>query len=182
MRTDLYWIEGPWRGRLAILPRPRGGDWLEDEIKGWHEAGLDVVLSALTSDENAELDLLEETAACAVIGIAFISFPIEDRGVPDSMQTTAELVQWLESKLVTGGNVAIHCRQGVGRSALLASSVLVASGISPKAAFERIEKARGCGVPDTPEQREWVDCFARASLQNTQPIQHKELAWRAGGK
>jgi hypothetical protein len=32
MRAQLYWIEGPWAGHFAIVPRPRGGDWLEDEI------------------------------------------------------------------------------------------------------------------------------------------------------
>ena len=35
MHTELYWIPGPWLGRLAIMPRPRGGDWLEDEIRSW---------------------------------------------------------------------------------------------------------------------------------------------------
>jgi hypothetical protein len=33
MRAELYWIEGPWPSQLAILPRPRGGEWLEDEIR-----------------------------------------------------------------------------------------------------------------------------------------------------
>jgi hypothetical protein len=27
-------VSGPWRGKLVILPRLRGGDWLEDEITG----------------------------------------------------------------------------------------------------------------------------------------------------
>jgi hypothetical protein len=43
MRTELYWIERPWRGRLAIMPRPRGGDWLDDEIQSWRRSGVDVV-------------------------------------------------------------------------------------------------------------------------------------------
>jgi hypothetical protein len=28
----LYWIEGPWTGRLAISARPRGWDWLQDDV------------------------------------------------------------------------------------------------------------------------------------------------------
>ena len=43
MNPDLFWIPGPWRGRLAVATRPRGGDWLEDEVNGWRRAGLDVV-------------------------------------------------------------------------------------------------------------------------------------------
>src|SRR4051794_18897663 len=32
MRSELFWIPVPFPGRLAIAPRPRGGDWLGDEI------------------------------------------------------------------------------------------------------------------------------------------------------
>src|SRR5262245_56487867 len=119
MRTDLYWIEGPWHGRLAIMPRPRGGDWLEDEIAAWRRAGVDIVVSALTKAEVAELDLAEEAPLCSANGIEFVGFPIADRGVPDPA-TAAELVHRLDQKLASGKRVAIHCRQGVGRSALLA--------------------------------------------------------------
>ena len=31
MWTSLYWIDGPWKGKLALSGRPRGGDWLKDE-------------------------------------------------------------------------------------------------------------------------------------------------------
>jgi hypothetical protein len=57
MRTELYRIEGPWPGRLAIVPRPRGGDWLEDEIASWRRGGIDMVVSTLTEQESVELDL-----------------------------------------------------------------------------------------------------------------------------
>ena len=58
MRAELYWIEGPWPGRLAIVPRPRGGEWLEDEIRSWKQAGVNVVVSLLTNDEITELGLV----------------------------------------------------------------------------------------------------------------------------
>ena len=38
--TKLYWISGPWAGKLAIAARPRGGDWLEDEIRDWKNGGI----------------------------------------------------------------------------------------------------------------------------------------------
>jgi hypothetical protein len=59
MRTELYWIERPWRGRLAIMPRPRGGDWLDDEIQSWRRSGVDVVVSLLTREEESDLNLLD---------------------------------------------------------------------------------------------------------------------------
>lgn len=160
MRTELYWIEGPWRGRLAIMPRPRGGDWLEDEIASWQRTGIATIVSALTAEESAELDLAREKELSEKMGIDFISFSIADRGVPSSEKAALELVRRLERSLTLGEKVAIHCRQGVGRAALLAACVLAASGVDSALAFERIALARGCAVPDTSAQRTWVIRFA----------------------
>jgi protein-tyrosine phosphatase len=164
MRSELYWIEGPWPGRLAIMPRPRGGDWLEEEIASWQHMGIDVVVSTLTKEEIAELDLAGEQEACIAGKIVFIAFPIEDRSTPPSRKATLELVHRLEQELALGKKIAIHCRQGVGRSALLAACVLTAKGVDPASAWERIAFVRGCTVPDTSEQREWVMRFARDML------------------
>jgi protein-tyrosine phosphatase len=161
MRTEVYWIEGPWPGRLAIVPRPRGGDWLEDEISSWKRMGIQAMVSALTREENAELDLAQEWDLCEKMRIDFIVFPIADRGLPPSTKAALDLVRRLEQRLALGENVAIHCRQGIGRAALLAACVLVASGVDPASAWERIAAARGCEVPDTNEQREWVVRFVR---------------------
>ena len=45
MKANLFWIPGPWRGRLAIASRPRGGDWLDDEADAWRQADIDMLLS-----------------------------------------------------------------------------------------------------------------------------------------
>ena len=162
MRTELYWIEGPWRGRLAIMPRPRGGDWLEDEIRSWRRSSVDGVVSLLTREEQAELNLPDEEALCRANNIAFVSFPIVDRSVPLSAEALSELVIKLAERLAEGQNIAVHCRQGVGRAALVAICVLIWSGLESSAAMERVGAARGCAVPETPEQRRWIGDFANS--------------------
>ena len=142
------------------MPRPRGGDWLEDEIHSLKSSGVDVIVSLLEREEIAELDIAEEQALCEAGGISYLSFPIADRNIPPSKRDTLVFVQTLAKLLQTGKNVVIHCRQGVGRSALIAACVLVYGGIPVDKAFEKIENARGCAVPDTQEQREWVSRFA----------------------
>ena len=67
--TQLYWITGPWAGRLAISARPRGGDWLEDEISAWQRAGVDTVVSLLTIDEERDLALEREALASRAAGM-----------------------------------------------------------------------------------------------------------------
>ena len=60
MKPSIYWIPGPWPGRLAILARPRGDEWLSDEVEGWHDAGVQVVVSLLTQTEALDLGLKDE--------------------------------------------------------------------------------------------------------------------------
>ena len=163
MRPNAYWIDGPWPGKLAILARPRGEDWLEDEVAGWKHAGLDVVVSALTRDEDSELGLTEERKLAQQHGLTFVNFPIADYSVPTSTKDLRQLVSTLADSLTGGNNVGIHCRQGIGRSSLLAACVLVTSGVSAETAFQQISTARGRSVPDTVEQKNWVAAFANES-------------------
>jgi protein-tyrosine phosphatase len=160
MQALVYWIEGPWPGRLAIVPRPRGGDWLEDEVQAWRSAGIDVIVSFLSAQEMAEWELAREPELCEANSIHFVHLPIPDRQVPTSHSAVAEVAHSLEQHLQAEKNVAVHCRAGIGRSSLFAASLLVLGGVSPEDAFERIRAARGCPVPDTVEQRDWVTRFA----------------------
>ena len=164
---DMYYrIDGSWRGRLMILARPRGGDWLEDEVANWARLGLDVVVSLLTDDEVSELGLTNEEKVCHLKGIRFERLPIPDSETPRSSEEVLKLVGGLEGKLEEGATVGIHCRQGIGRSGLLAACLLVSNGSSPGDAFERLSHARGCPVPETEEQRQWVEAFAPELVKN----------------
>ena len=160
IRPDIYTIEGPWRGKLAILARPRGEDWLGDEVEGWKEAGVDVVVSLLTFGEESELGLTSEAEIVKRTGLTYLSFPITDYSVPGSKFPMQKLAAELNDQLSSGACIGVHCRQGIGRSSLVAACVLVTSGESPISAFEHIRLARGVSVPDTAEQREWVIAFA----------------------
>jgi hypothetical protein len=43
---------------------------------------------------------------------------------------------------------------------LVAAAVLIAAGVDPDAAVQRVSAARGRPVPETPAQRRWLDEFA----------------------
>jgi len=166
MLTDFYWIDGPWPGRLAISTRPRGGGWLENEIRAWRRAGIDAVVSLLTPDEASELGLEQEPNYCCANGISYYSLPIMDRSVPGSNRDVLRLIGKLGSELTGGKNVAIHCRQGIGRSSMIAAGLLLENGLSPAEAIQRVSSARRMLVPETPEQREWIDSFGAALERN----------------
>jgi hypothetical protein len=160
MASDIHWIDLQGAGRLAIMARPRAGDWLEDEIAHWRAAGIDIVVSLLEPAEIAELGLGRESGLCQEHGIELISFPIRDRGVPPSAKEAAALARELTARIAAGKAVAVHCRAGIGRSSVIAACVMVSVGAEPRAAFDVIAASRGTKVPDTDEQRDWVAAFA----------------------
>src|SRR5947209_7861885 len=113
-----YQIDGPWRGRLAIVPRPRGEDWLADEARAWKNEGFDVVVSLLTPEEIKDLGLADEADSIRAQGLQFYHLQIPDLGVPPSMAPAQEFLDKLSSELAAGKKIAVHCRQGIGRSGL----------------------------------------------------------------
>jgi len=161
MKPTIYWIDKPGAGHIAVLARPRGDHWLESEIQGWREEGIDVVVSLLTEPEDRLLGLTLEAELCRSNGLAFINFPIEDCNVPLSSQATLQLVKELDALLSRGKSIGFHCRGGLGRSPLIASCVLMFSGKSAEESFQLVSAARGLPVPETPGQAVWGKNFAR---------------------
>jgi len=149
---------------LAIMPRPRAGDWLEDEIEKWKREGLATIVSLLEPAEIAELELGTESSLCASRGIEFHSFPIPDRGVPASAAAFDSFLAPLVRNLRGGAAVGVHCRAGIGRAGLTAACILVRAGIPYPLAFPAISRARRVKVPDTEQQELWVQKFAAAGI------------------
>jgi len=160
MHTKVFWIERLGAGLVGVMSRPRGGDWLNEELLALAQARVEVLVSLLTAEEVAELELQEEERLCGNCGIHFVSFPISDRGVPLSIPDTGRIVDLMLAELRAGKTLAIHCRMGIGRSALVAACLLVSEGIEVDEAFARISRARGFAVPDTDAQAVWVKAFA----------------------
>jgi protein-tyrosine phosphatase len=142
------------------LSRPRGDEWLRDEIQGWVNSGIDLVVSLLTSQEISELGLVDEPIIAGELGIQFINHPIPDYDVPVSSTDFHRLVHELSELLSSAKSIGIHCRQGIGRSSLLAASLLSYFSVSVDEAFRQIRAARRTSVPDTTEQRQWVTKFS----------------------
>jgi protein-tyrosine phosphatase len=160
MFTELFRIEGPWPGQLAISARPRGGDWLDEEMIGWRRAGIDIIVSLLEPAEIADLGLENEAMLSEKTGIQFFSFPIVDRNVPTATSHIHRFLGKIDANLTQGKNVAVHCRQGIGRAGLMAAALLIEKGLSPEAAIGRVSAVRRVPIPETAEQRLWIESFA----------------------
>jgi len=153
MVVQPFWINR----QLAIVPRPRGGDWLDDEMTALREAGIDTVVSMLEEHEASELGLDREEAAAVRAKLNFVNFPIPDRKVPADAEQFQVFIAGLQQQIQSGKHVGVHCRACIGRASVAAASMLIRSGIPTAVAWHQVATARGFPVPDTQEQREGVD-------------------------
>ena len=95
-------------------------------------------------------------------------FPITDHGLPDSADAFLELIGGLHEESGQGRAIVAHCFAGIGRSTLVAASLLVRAGLPLAEALTRISESRGCTVPDTADQRAWLASL-EARLRPTEP-------------
>src|SRR5439155_25295079 len=86
--------------------------------------------------------------------------PILDRRVPGSREAVAQLVDHIVNALDAGKNVALHCRQGIGPSPLIAAAALSSGGQDAEGAITTIQRSRGLEVPETRAQRQWISDFS----------------------
>lgn len=145
--------------------RPRPVPWLNDDLRSLRRSGYGVLVSALTPSEVDAAHLGDVPGLSAEHGLQFAHFPIPNLGVPPVETALPRLSEWLAA-VRQGRGVAIHCFGSVGRSPMLAAALLVLEGVPPAEAWQRVEQARGRQVPDTHEQRAWVEVLL-AALQNS---------------
>ena len=63
MYTKIYWILDFANGaKLGIMPRPRGDDWLEEEITKFKKQNIGLLVSLLEQHEMNELGLRNQPA------------------------------------------------------------------------------------------------------------------------
>lgn len=152
----IYWINEFNKGNLGMMARPRGNDWLEDEIIKLKQFEVDTVISLLESDEIIELEIEKEKEICEKWKINFINYPIRDRDLPTDDRTYIELISKIDQKLKENEKVVIHCRMGIGRTSVVAAGVLIRNGINVDTVFGLLTEKRTLPVPDTDEQKQWV--------------------------
>lgn len=146
-------VEWPAPGRIGVMPRPAGGQWLTDDLMSLREAGVDTIVSALTEPERQRLDLIHQCEVAEKVGLSYVAFPIDDFGIPGIAE-----IRLLAKKLaaeVTGGRfVVAHCFGGIGRSGTIAGATLIQLGATADHAMELISRARGIAAPETKQQRD----------------------------
>lgn len=167
MKPDIYQVESIGTGMLFIMAKPVSGEWIEEEFVGIANEGVNQVVSLLERGESFEVGLENESELVFKNGMNYISFQIKDRCLPPSVKQFSKFTKDLYHQIAAGENTVIHCRSGIGRSALVVAGVLLHCGFTAQEAFQRISESRGVQVPDTVEQEEWLIENSREIANNT---------------
>jgi protein-tyrosine phosphatase len=99
------------------------------------------------------------TVPCSVL-----PFAVREGGVPEDRDAFWSLANDIANRLRSGQAVLIHCAGGVGRTAMLAVSVLVALGEPMNEAESAVSRA-GSTVETMPQMEMLSWCAARQSLK-----------------
>ena len=115
--------------------------------------------SIVTLIEEFEFGLLGVPEFRTKVAVAFrwLWLPIPDGGVPDEEFESRwnEAGPELHGRLAAGERVLVHCRAGLGRTGLVASRLLVETGMTPAQAIRAVRGARR-GTVETLVQEQYV--------------------------
>jgi protein-tyrosine phosphatase len=161
-------IELPGRLGLTLAPGKKtsetAGRWerdLETDLQRLREEyDTEVLVSLLERDEYSDLGIDELFQKAEEMGIEVLHLPIPNYGVPmdPEERNYRPMIEDVAERLEEGQTVVVHCRGGLGRSGMVAASVLVALGHPAEEAVRIVREARE-GAVETPDQEDRVRFF-----------------------
>jgi len=150
-------------GRLLLHSMPGRFETID---KVWHQVKADSVGAIVCLNEEFEIRQKSakyaEALATGAVPCSVVPFEIREGGVPENKDAFWALAHDLANRLQSGEAVLVHCAGGVGRTALLAVSVLLAMG-KPITEAESLVSRAGSMVETMPQMEMLSWCVTRAS-------------------
>lgn len=151
-------------GRLLLHSMPGRFETIE---RVWHQLKSDAVGAIVCLNEEYEIRLKSSQYAVALengsVPCAVLPFEIREGGVPEDRDAFWALANDVANRLQSGEAVLIHCAGGVGRTAMLAVSVLLALG-EPLNEAESVISRAGSTVETMAQIEMLAWCAARLKI------------------
>ena len=161
-RVDL---PAPISGRLLLHSMPGRFETLDNV---WEHLERESVAGIVCLNEPHEIRLKSSRYADALeagsVPCPVLSFEIREGGVPDDRSAFWALAKAIAKRLQAGEALLIHCAGGMGRTAMLAVSVLLALGEPRDVAEERVSRA-GSLVETMPQIEMLSWCAAQGGIK-----------------
>jgi protein-tyrosine phosphatase len=160
-------VELPARipGKLLLHSMPGRFEAIE---RVWHQVRNEAVRAIVCLAEEYEIRLKSakyaEALEAGTVPCSVLPFEIREGGVPADRDSFWALANDVANRLQSGEVVLIHCAGGVGRTAMLAVSVLLVLG-EPMNQAESVVSRAGSIVETMPQIEMLSWCATRASLR-----------------
>jgi protein-tyrosine phosphatase len=158
-------LPGRVSGRLLLHSMPGRFEALE---KVWHQLGSEAVGAIVCLAEIYEIRLKSakyaEALEAGTVPCSVLPFEIREGGVPEDRDGFWALANDVANRLESGKTVLIHCAGGVGRTAMLAVSVLLALG-EPINEAERVVSRAGSVVETMPQIEMLSWCASQLTIK-----------------
>jgi ADP-ribosylglycohydrolase len=160
---DCYWLL-PGRLLAGAYPGSRSRAQAMDRLRRLLEAGVTCFIDLTEPDEVASYEALLPFETPHGRRVEHLREPIVDHGVPASRETMARILAMIDGALESGHTVYLHCRAGIGRSAMAAGCWLAErSGDAEQALLDlaacwpqAAQSRHWPRVPETDEQVRFV--------------------------
>jgi ADP-ribosylglycohydrolase len=177
-----YWVVP---GKLLAGEYP-GGDTAE--------ATRQRLSRLLTAGVNCFIDLTQPDEISAYHaglppGVDYFRKPLPDHRIPSEAAQMRETLRCLQDAMHAGRIVYLHCRAGIGRTAMVAGCLLAEQGLLGQAALAELNRlwqqsgraAHWPVVPETEEQSDYVAHWARDDPADADPLLHPATLAAARG-
>ena len=151
-------------GKLLLHSMPGRFEAID---KVWHQVKTDAVGAIVCLNEDFEIRQKSakyaEALDAGTVPCSVVPFEIREGGVPENRDAFWALANDVADRLHSGEAVLVHCAGGVGRTAMLAVSVLLAMGQPIKEAESLVSRA-GSMVETMPQIEMLSWCATQVSV------------------
>jgi protein-tyrosine phosphatase len=140
------------------------GERLINDLVAIHNWGAAALVTLLDDFELSTLGVKDLPNKAKQLNIQWRHLPIGNKALPDDAfeEKWSQAGPQLRQLLQDGKRVVIHCKEGLGRSCLIAARMLIEFGVAPEDAVNMIKQAQP-GSLELPEHEEY--CYSLANKQ-----------------
>ena len=166
-----FFVDGlPGRVGMTFLPGKRGPSRLypgrvferdlRSDLADLQRLGVRRLVLLVEDHELERWGATEIVRAAHGFDLDVVRRPIRDGGVPKSAAEMDEIVARIDEERRRGGDVAVACVGGVGRTGTVVACALVGQGLDAAAAIGRVRATRHPQAVETADQQRFVADYA----------------------
>lgn len=152
------------QGKLIFTPCPgTKATSLDEALETLKQAGATAVISLMPLSELDANGVVWIAKHCEQAGLVWFHLPVADEQVPleDFDQAWEGRKQQILDLLMSGKDLAIHCKGGSGRTGLIAARILIEAGVPRTEAIALVQALRPKAIQH-PAHINWINQFGTA--------------------